>query len=40
MKEELNQQIKDFLNSNKIEDIKDNSVSKKEAKQEVNQFFS
>jgi len=39
-KEELRQAIKKFSDSNKIEDIKNSSVSKKEAKQEVNQFFS
>ncbi len=39
-REELNQQINSFINSDKIEDIKDSSVSKKEAKQEVKRFFS
>jgi len=39
-REELNKQIKDFSDSNKIEDIKKSSVSKQEAKQEVKQFFS
>lgn len=39
-RKELYQQIEDFASSNKIEDIKQNSVSKKEAKQRVNQFFS
>lgn len=39
-REELNQQIKSFSDSNKIEDIKSSSVSKQEAKQEVKQFFS
>ena len=39
-REELNKQIKDFSDSNKIEDIKNSSVSKKEARQEVNRFFS
>lgn len=39
-KAELEQQINDFVNSNKIEDIKASSVSKDEAKSRVNQFFS
>ena len=39
-KEELNKQINDFINSDKIEDIKSNSVSKDEAKSRVKQFFS
>jgi len=39
-KEDLNKQIKDFVSSNKVEDIKQNSYSKEEAKQKVNQFFS
>jgi predicted kinase len=37
---ELEQQINTFINSNKIEDIKANSMSKDEAKSRVNQFFS
>ena len=39
-KAELEKQINDFVNSNKIEDIKASSVSKDEAKSRVNQFFS
>ena len=39
-REALNKQLEDFVSSNKVEDIKQNSVSKKEAKQRVNQFFS
>jgi len=39
-KAELNKQITDFINSDKVEDIKNNSVSKEEAKTKVNQFFS
>jgi len=39
-KAELNKQINDFINSNKVEDIKSNSVSKDEAKSRVKQFFS
>lgn len=39
-REALNKQIEDFVSSNKVEDIKQSSVSKKEAKQRVNQFFS
>ena len=39
-KEELNKQINDFINSDKVEDIKSNSVSKDEAKSRVKQFFS
>lgn len=39
-KAELEKQINDFVNSDKIEDIKANSVSKDEAKSRVNQFFS
>jgi len=39
-KAELNKQINDFINSDKVEDIKSNSVSKDEAKSRVNQFFS
>ena len=38
-KAELNKQITDFINSEKVEDIKSNSVSKDEAKSKVNQFF-
>jgi len=38
-KAELNKQITDFINSDKVEDIKNNSVSKEEAKTKVNQFF-
>ena len=38
--EELNKQINDFINSDKVEDIKSNSVSKDEAKSRVKQFFS
>ena len=38
-KAELNKQITDFINSEKVEDIKNNSVSKEEAKNKVNQFF-
>ena len=36
---ELNKQITDFINSEKVEDIKSNSVSKDEAKSRVKQFF-
>jgi len=36
---ELNKQITDFINSEKVEDIKNNSISKDEAKNKVNQFF-
>lgn len=39
-KVELEKQINDFINLNKIEDIKSSSVSKDEAKSRVNQFFS
>lgn len=39
-KAELEKQINDFVNSDKIEDIKASSVSKDEAKSRVNQFFS
>lgn len=39
-KAELEKQINDFVNSNKIEDIKASSVSKDEAKSRVNKFFS
>ena len=39
-KAELEKQINDFVNSNKIEDIKASSVSKEEAKSRVNQFFA
>ena len=39
-KVELNKQISDFINSDKVEDIKNNSVSKDEAKSRVKQFFS
>ena len=39
-KAELNKQITDFINSDKVEDIKSNSVSKDEAKSKVKQFFS
>jgi len=39
-KAELEQQLNDFINSDKIEDIKSNSVSKDEAKSRVKQFFS
>ena len=39
-KAELNKQINDFINSDKVEDIKSNSVSKDEAKSRVKQFFS
>jgi len=39
-KAELNKQINDFVESDKVEDIKANSVSKDEAKTKVNQFFS
>ena len=38
-KAELNKQINDFINSDKVEDIKSNSVSKDEAKSRVKQFF-
>jgi len=38
-KAELNKQITDFINSEKVEDIKSNSVSKDEAKSRVKQFF-
>ena len=38
-KAELNKQITDFINSDKVEDIKSSSVSKEEAKTKVNQFF-
>ena len=39
-KAELEKQINDFVNSDKIEDIKASSVSKDEAKSRVNKFFS
>ena len=39
-REDLYKQIEDFVASNKVEDIKQNSFTKKEAKQKVNQFFS
>jgi len=39
-KAELNKQINDFINSDKVEDIKSNSVSKDEAKSKVKQFFA
>jgi len=39
-KAELAQQINDFVESDKVEDIKSNSVSKDEAKSRVKQFFS
>ena len=39
-KAETNTQIQDFINSDKVEDIKSNSVSKDEAKTRVNQFFT
>jgi predicted kinase len=39
-KAETNKQITDFTNSEKVEDIKNNSVSKDEAKSKVKQFFS
>ena len=39
-KAELEKQINDFINSNKVEEIKANSVSKEEAKQRVKRFFS
>ena len=39
-KAELTKQITDFINSDKVEDIKSSSVSKEEAKTKVNQFFS
>ena len=39
-KAELEQQVNDFVNSDKIEDIKASSVSKEEAKSRVNQFFA
>jgi len=39
-KAELNKQITDFINSDKVEDIKSSSVSKDEAKSRVKQFFS
>jgi predicted kinase len=39
-KAELENQINDFINSNKVEEIKANSISKDEAKARVNQFFS
>ena len=38
-KAELNKQINDFVESDKVEDIKANSVSKDEAKSRVKQFF-
>ena len=38
-KAETNTQIQNFINSDKIEDIKSSSVSKEEAKTKVNQFF-
>jgi predicted kinase len=40
LKAELEKQINDFVNSDKIEDIKASSVSKEEAKSRVNQFFA
>jgi predicted kinase len=39
-KAELEKQINDFVESDKVEDIKSNSVSKDEAKSRVKQFFS
>ena len=39
-KAELEKQVNDFVNSDKVEDIKANSVSKDEAKSRVNSFFS
>lgn len=39
-KKELEQQVNDFINSNKVEEIKANSVSKDEAKQRVKRFFA
>ena len=39
-KAELNKQINNFVESDKVEDIKANSVSKEEAKSRVNSFFS
>ena len=39
-KAELEKQINDFVNSDKVEDIKANSVSKSEAKSRVNSFFA
>ena len=39
-KAETNKQITDFTNSEKVKDIKNNSVSKDEAKSKVKQFFS
>ena len=38
-KAETNKQITDFINSEKVEDIKTNSISKDEAKTKVKQFF-
>ena len=38
-KAETNKQITDFINSEKVEDIKSNSISKDEAKNKVKQFF-
>ena len=37
---ELEKQINDFVSSDKVEDIKANSVSKDEAKSRVNSFFA
>ena len=39
-KAELEKQINDFVSSDKVEDIKANSVSKDEAKSRVNSFFA
>jgi len=39
-KAELEQQLNDFIQSDKVEDIKANSVDKDEAKSRVKQFFS
>ena len=39
-KAELEKQINDFINSNKVEEIKADSVSKEEAKQRVKRFFA
>ena len=38
--EELNKEIQDFLNSDKVQNIIDNSVSKEEAQSKINSFLN